>query len=108
MTLKDQLPLDLPVFFDEDEFAKSVDYGTPPVPIIAIVDFGEDLSISGKMAKTAGSLIIKASDVPAPKFGDKVVIDTIDWTIEKVSDADDGLIFLLDIRREEKSVFGGK
>ncbi|MCK5614113.1 hypothetical protein KAR91_70265 [Candidatus Pacearchaeota archaeon] len=110
MTLKADILSDIDdIFFDVDDFAESVTYtpkGGAPAVILAIVDFGENLKISGKTVKEAASVTVKASDVPTPKYKDTVEINSELYTVER-SPQGAGGVWVLDIRKGERSAFGG-
>ena len=87
MTLKTQMLADMPIFFNEDEFAEEVLYtplGGAQVPVAGIVDRDHDLQepyVRGP--DTAGALVsFQNSEVPTPKYGDIFVFDSQTWEMD--------------------------
>jgi hypothetical protein len=105
MTLAEQLTTDLPVFFDTDDFARTVTYNG--AEISAIVDYG--VSPDGENARTA-RLIVKVSDVPDPAYRDTVVIGSATFRVfrdpgKEVAVKGDGHVWELSLVRDERPVW---
>lgn len=87
MTFKTDMVDDLPIFFDTDEFAKTISY-TPlddaARDIKVIVDRtapGQEPYIRGPNTATC-EITVKASDMPTPQLGDLFTIDDQTWEVD--------------------------
>ena len=83
MVLKDQMLLDLDVFFNVDEFASVVTYRPAtgdPVQIKAVFDTDRQRRDSGA---DQAWLYVKKADVPSPSYRDTFVIDGEEWKIQQ-------------------------
>lgn len=89
MTLKTQMTTDLSVFFNTDDFAKTVTYtpaGESGANITAIFEplsDGENMSADRTVKR--GYLYIQSTDIEGPAYGDTVEIDAPE-TIEELGD----------------------
>jgi hypothetical protein len=99
MTLKAQLTTDLSVFFDTNEFAETVTYNA--APIIGIPDYGADQDSNDSDSMTKATIFVKASDVPAPKYRDTVIINSIVWNVLNITEGD-GYVWKLNLYRDER------
>ena len=61
---------------------------------------------SGATVKTFAKIVVEISALTNPQYRDKVTIDSQDWYVEKVSTSQDADFWELDIRRDEKLVYG--
>ena len=93
MTLKDQMTADMATFFNADEFAETIVYAG--ASIVAIVDIGisnesgnEFSSIGSTARSDRAQVIVKASDVAAPKTGDVVAIRGETWRVAQLVSSD--------------------
>lgn len=82
MTFKEQITADLAVYFNTDEHAESVIYY--PVDdlekaVTIITDAEEASSQSPETPDDAMTILVQASEVTAPRIGDKYSIDDVDW-----------------------------
>ncbi len=106
MTFKSQTALDLPVFFNTDEFAEVVGYndGTGSVNIMAVPEYfseGKDVPASH------GTILVKKSDMPSPEYQQVITIQGTAWTInpgpgESFILGEDDLTWILRIQKEER------
>ena len=87
MTLKEQMLADMPIFYNDDEFAEEVDYtpvGGAETQITAIVD--RDYSFQEPYLRgpdTATALIsVQKSEVVNPQYGDIFGFDSQVWELE--------------------------
>lgn len=104
MTLKTQMTSDLSVFFNTDDFAQSVTYAGKAVN--ALVILGENLDDAGsrESAMARGQIVVKVSDVATPAYRDAVVIGSDTWRVRRIVYGD-GLVWKLDIYRDERPVW---
>lgn len=78
------MPLDLPIFFNADEFSDVVSYsavGGAPVNINAIIiraEIFQEPYVRGPRLATA-TLHVKKSEVTNPQFGDTYTFDSYTW-----------------------------
>ena len=90
MTLKDQMTADMATFFNADEFAETIVYAG--ASIVAIVDIGvsnesgTEFGSDGRSDR--GQVIVKASDVAAPKTGDVIVMRGETWRVAQLVSSD--------------------
>jgi hypothetical protein len=82
MSFKDQLALDLSIFFNTDEFAEEIVYNTKVIK--AIVKTVANLSIEGNNILERLNVLIKREDVANPVFGDSIVINSVIYTVENI------------------------
>lgn len=82
MTLKEQMNLDLDVFFNTGDFAVMVTYipgdGSGALVIPAVIDFSP--AASGVPADQA-MMYVRESDVDAPAYRDTVMVDGLEWRV---------------------------
>lgn len=104
MTLSDQLTTDLAVFFNTDEFARSVTYAGNAIDALVVYDENLDAAGSRGSAMARGHLVVKVSDVPAPVYRDTVVIGSDTWRVRRIIYGD-GQIWKLEIYRDQRPVF---
>lgn len=81
MPLKDQMLLDLDVFFNLDEFARETAYRPASggeFPVTAVFD--ADPKAAARGADQAW-LYVRKSEVPAPAYRDTFVLDGREWKI---------------------------
>lgn len=99
---KDRVKQELNVFFNLDEFAEEIVYGSSVIR--AVVDFVENLKMDGSNVMQEGMIQIKKDDVPDPAFGDLVVFGGKNWIVERVTLGDDET-WTIAIRRDERVRF---
>lgn len=108
MTLKTQMTTDLAAFYNEDEFAESIDYtplGGAQIGITAIIDreySHQEIYIRGP--DTAMALIsVRKSEVSNPQYGDTFAFDSQTWELQPehgVSYEDDEEYEIMIVRRD--------
>ena len=105
-TFKEQMSMDLDVFFNLDEFADTVSYydGTATTPVKGIVDFGG--TGFEKQART-GKITVKKSEVPSPGYRHTFTINGETWTVKADKSGLDitgvGLTWEIGIVKDERS-----
>ena len=108
MSIKSQLSSDLPLFFNQEEFAVEGTYTTESVTVISdiTVNFEDNTLLQNTSKKTKGSgvLHLKLSDVPTPFAGDKFDLDGVTWRIERVFKVEFG-VATLEVRKDSRSKF---
>ena len=83
VSLKEQIENDLDsVFFDTDEFARTVTYDG--VDISVIFTHKKDPEKLSDSLREEGELRVKVSDVPTPAYRDPVVIDGNTWRMMEI------------------------
>lgn len=102
MAFSDAVTDDLNTFFNDEEHAASVTYGT--TEITAIVDYGD--SGSNKEYNQdfkAGKAIlkVKVSDVTEPAYRDEVTIGSDTWYVRRILDGD-GYWWVVGIEKVER------
>jgi len=90
MTLKDQMTADMATFFNANEFAETIVYAG--ASIVAIVDIGAANESGNEFGSDGRSdraqIIVKASDVAAPKTGDVVAMRGETWRVAQLVSSD--------------------
>lgn len=99
---KDRVKQELDVFFNLDEFAEEIVYGSSVIR--AVVDFAENLKMDGSSATQEATIQVKKDDVSDPSFGDLVVFSGKNWSVERVTSGDDET-WTIAIRRDERVRF---
>ena len=102
MNFKERIKQDLNTFFNIDEFSEEIVYKSAVVR--AIVDFSGNLELDDSNASQMAQIQVLKDDVPEPQFGDLVVFQGKNWTMERVISGDDET-WILAIRRDERVRF---
>lgn len=103
MTLRDQIAADLPaIFYNEDEHAEQATYNG--ASILVVEDGGQSRTTNVPGVYVPGmSIRVMATDVPAAKPGDKVLLRAVTWYVATPPISDGGE-WLLDLDRETRRI----
>lgn len=80
MTLKDQIDLDEPIFYDSEEFAEEAVYNGTPILVVE-AETGERVTGEPGFVAPLFTVLVKSSDVTRPKGGDTVVFRGVTCTV---------------------------
>lgn len=86
MALKDNLASDMSIFFNTDEFAEDVLYGSNTVK--AIINRGVQPKIDTITSADYSQVLVRKSQVSSPKIHDIVVFDDVAWVVENIQQLD--------------------
>jgi hypothetical protein len=108
MNFKQQLEEDIQkIYFNVDEGATVVVYtpkGGAPTTVEALIVSKTDLEIDVKGASSNLEVMVKKSDIPTSRYGDKILIEGDMWTVYRVLWGNPGANYL-EVRRDERARF---
>lgn len=103
MAFKDMLAADMDtVFFNPDEFAVPITYNGTEILAIEADGFLMSTGVPGVTLPTR-SILVRRSDVPKAKVGDKVIMDEQTWHVGPGPTIDGG-VWTLTLNRERLNV----
>ncbi len=102
MTFKQMLEDDMAVFFNLNEFAETATYEGEDVPVVEDGGFIGSTGTPGAVLPSV-SIMVRASDVPAPRTGDKVTLRGVAYRVGPAPSHDGG-VWTLTLDRETRTV----
>ena len=108
MALKDDLELDMAIFFDPDDFGATGDYTSrdagETVEVRLLADYGQVPGKDvGNTNATQATVHVPRSDLPSPaRHGDLLEIDGVTWSVVKQAGGDKHIV-TIELRRDARN-----
>ena len=103
MSFKDDVANDLKeIILNTEEFAEEIVYVSSVIK--AVVKYSEYFKYEGSDVSQKATIYVDKKDVPAPKIGDLVVIDSSNWSTDAVASGNMAF-WVISIRRDERVRF---
>lgn len=90
------------VFFTMGEFARIATYNGVEIVVVSDNTLMQNTSVPGLLVQ-GQRIMVKTSDVPKPKPGDKVIMSAVTWYVAGLPTEEAG-VWSLDLDRETRTV----